>query len=1044
MLLQQVLFQQPSFKKIIMRTIFELTIPRNEVLQGELSEDLFAARLKDVMDGTAAPIYQDANRFFSNTYPTAGLKALLREVLGRLTGQIPGNNPIIRLETSFGGGKTHNLIALHHAVGGSVETRQLQAYLDDDWPLPRPGQIRAAGVVGSDLDPTIGMLHEEDGVRTFTLWGELAYQLGGRAGYALAQESDKQKVAPGTGLFEQLIGNRPTLIMIDEIARHLRAAVATPTTTGKSNLSEQTVAFLMSLMEYVASQKQVVLVLTMAGPEDAFAQETADLSEALHISARQERVLTPTGENEISAIVVHRLFKDVNRAGAQDTISRYGSYYQEVEGRGGHVHDRALRGDYLNEFALSYPFHPELIRVLNLKVATIPNFQRTRGALRLLAAVVRQLWQAQPPDTWLIHPHHIDLSQQQIIEDLTSRLDRPKFKQVCEADIVSPQLGIPAHAAEADEPLVASGKPPYARRLGTTIFLHSLTHGIASGVELPELLLGSLTPMATDGDDPAVVQRALERLYASAWFLEYDGFRYRFKTEPSLNKIVDDEMGSVTTTRAKQEIDSRVRSIWKAGYLKPVYFPVTTADIDDDASKPKLAILHYDALKIDAATTQPPEIIRKMAEYSGITESFRNYQNNVLFLVADGDQVDQMVSETRRYLALERLTGSIERMREFTEEHQKKLREMKQAAELNVRIAITKTYRYLYYPTSDASKTDAFLRRETVPPQGQGDTNIDQTNVVVKVLHNLQKVRTSDDNPLPAAYLKNKAWDKNQVDMTTEDLRRAFARKVGLPLLLDVNQLQKTIDNGVKTRQWVYYDTRDEWAYDHESAPPFWEISDHTRLYDPTEAERLKLRIKGKWQPPQTKPGDGQGLGTDDELEPPPDDVLINIVGDGRPNRIEGSGPPTQAFQQIWDHCAEHDVVAIRRLQLVIYGSSKSHADSLAAVGLAIPQMGKADFGIALTLNIQFDPQPAGRESERFDLTFQGQWDRYKRFKQVTDAFAREDVHSILVDMKLIVDFGRDVPLKDAQLRTISDVLTQMGMGPIKLVAEPVYGTDQQ
>lgn len=1021
-----------------MKTIFELTQPRDEVLQGELSEEMFAARLKDVMDGTADPVYQDASLFFSNTYPTAGLKTLLREVLGRLTGRLPANNPIIRLETSFGGGKTHNLIALYHAVASGVEPRHLQVYLDKDWSLPQAGQIGVTGVVGSDLDPTIGILHVEDDLKTFTLWGELAYQLGGRAGYALARESDQNKVAPGTGLFEQIIGDRPTLIMIDEIARHLRAAVATPTATGKSNLSEQTVAFLMSLMEYAASQKQVVLVLTMASQEDAFAQETADLREALRVSARQERVLTPTGENEISAIVVHRLFKKVDREAIKGTISRYGAYYHELENLGGHVHDRALRADYLNEFAISYPFHPELIRALNLKVATIPNFQRTRGALRLLAAAVRQLWQTQPAETWLIHPHHIDLSQQQIIEDLTSRLDRPKFKQVCEADIVSPQLGIPSHAAEADEQLVASGKPRYARHLGTTIFLHSLTQGIASGVELPELLLSTLSPAATGGDDPAVVQRALERLYANAWFLEYDGYRYRFKTEPSLNKIVDDEMGSVTITRAKQEIDSRVRAIWRAGYLKPVYFPATPAEVDDDAAKPKLAIIHYDALKINAATAEPPDMMRKMAEYAGVSESFRNYQNNVLFLVADSDQVDLMVNETRRYLALERITGSGERMREFTDDHQKKLREMKQTSELNVRIAITKAYRYLFYPTSDAPKTQAFLRRETVPPQGQGDTNIDQTNVVVRVLHNLQKVRTSDDNPLPAAYLKTKAWDKNQVEMTTEDLRRAFARKVGLPLLLDVNQLQRTLENGVKTRQWVYYDTRDDWAYDHESPPTFWEISDHMRLYDPAEAARLNLRIKGKWQPPQPPPDGGAGPTPPDDEEAPPDEWIDVITGGGRPSRIEGSGPPAQAFQQIWDRCEEHDVTAVRRLQLSFYGSSKSHADSLAAVGLCIPQMGKADFGINLKLTVQFDPPPG----EQFVLDFQGQWDRYKRFKQITDAFAREEVHSLLVEFKLVVDFSRAVPRNDMQLKTIQDVLTQMGMGPIAVMAEPVYSEE--
>ena len=488
-------------------------------------------------------------------------------------------------------------------------------------------------LVGSDLDPANGVYHAADDIRTYTIWGELAYQLGGRQGYlAEAQQSDVNRVAPGTGLFERLIGSRPTLIMVDEIARHLRSAVAMPTSSGESNLSEQTVAFLMSLMEYAASQSQVVLVLTMAGQEDAFHAETQTLREALQISARQERVLTPTGENEIAAIVVHRLFASIKAEGARETIERYGVYYHELAAQGAAIHDRAQRADYLREFAGSYPFHPELIRVLNLKVATIPNFQRTRGALRLLAAAVRHLWQQRPPNTWLIHPHHIDLAEQQIVEDLTSRLDRPKFKQVCEADIISPVLGIPAHAAEADEPLLATGKPPYARWLGTTIFLHSLTLGIASGIEAPELMLAVLTPANTGGDDQAVVQRALERLYARAWFLEFDGFRYRFKTEPSLNKIVDDEMGSITITRAKQEIDARIRTVWRLGFLKPEFFPNMPGDIDDDAGKPKLAILHYDALHISAADTEPPELVRRLAQFAGATESFRSYQNNLLFL----------------------------------------------------------------------------------------------------------------------------------------------------------------------------------------------------------------------------------------------------------------------------------------------------------------------------------------------------------------------------------------------------------------------------
>ena len=1018
-----------------MKSIFESTQPRDEVLRGALSDDMFAARLRDVMEQSADDIYKNPERFFANTYPTAGLKTLLGEVLGRLTGYAPTNSPIIRLETSFGGGKTHNLIALYHAANGHIPKEVLGNYELNPEQVPHPGDVDVAGVVGSDLDPSNGMPHPEDSVTTYTLWGELAYQLGGRLGYELARESDENRAAPGAVLFDRIIGERPTLIMIDEIARHLRSATAVPTITGESTLAEQSVAFLMSLMEYVASKQQVVLVLTMASDQDAFAQETtalqSALAEASAVSARQERVLTPTGENEISAIVVHRLFKEIDRNAAKQTIARYGEYYHALQEQDAPIHERAGRADYLQEFEVSYPFHPELIRVLNLKVGTIPNFQRTRGALRLLANVVRELWQDRPAQTWLIHTHHVDLAKQPIIEDLTSRLDRPKFKQVCEADIVSPQIGIPAHAEEVDRPLVASGKPPYAQRQSATIFLHSLTQGIATGVELSELLLATITPTATSGDDPAVMRSTLERLYENAWFLEYDGFRYRFKTEPSLNKIIADEMASVRPTRAKQEIEERVRKIWRAGFLKPVYFPNSPADIDDDSGKPKLAIMHFDAVQINTETEAPPDLVRKLYEYSGVAESFRNFPNNVLFLVADDGQVDNMIAVARRYLATNRITGSAERMREFHKEHQKELRKMREASELDVRVAITKAYRHLLYPSSDAPKKSSYLRRETMPPQDQGETDKDQTNVVVRVLRNQQRVLTADDNPLPAQYIKSKAWDKNQVEMTTEDLRRAFARKISLPILLDVNQLKRSIEHGVKARTWIYYSTVEDFAYDHESPPTHWQISDDARLYEPAEATRLKLRIKGKWTPTREKGGEPED-GFEDE---PPEEELDRILGTGRPSRIRGSGVPNQAFQQLLDQAQEHEVEAYRRMEIGFRGAEKSRATDLTAIGLAIPQMGKGVFGIKLNLVAQFG---AG-DSESTTIRYQGSWNRYKRLKQIGDAFAKEAQH-LNLDFRLIIDFDGELAPTDRQIGAIRDILVSLGMGTIEVAAEPVYG----
>lgn len=276
-----------------MKTVFETCVPRSEVLSGDLREEMFAARLKDVIDGKADPVYGDAQRFFENTFPTSGLKTLVKEVTGRLSGNEPTNSSFIRLETSFGGGKTHNLIALWHLSQGHAKGLP-EGIIPPDWVPTQPWQT--AGVVGSDLDPANGIDHGD--AVTHTLWGEIAYQIGGKEGYELVKKSDEGFVAPGTQVFERLVGDQPALIMLDEVARHLRAAKAIPTGNKKSDLAEQTVAFLMSLIEFSGSREKVCVVLTLADSQDAFGGETEDLgielTEALRLSARKERIITPT------------------------------------------------------------------------------------------------------------------------------------------------------------------------------------------------------------------------------------------------------------------------------------------------------------------------------------------------------------------------------------------------------------------------------------------------------------------------------------------------------------------------------------------------------------------------------------------------------------------------------------------------------------------------------------------------------------------------------------------------------------------------------
>lgn len=1024
------------------QTIFDLCIPRDEVLRGELREDIFAARLQDVLSNRADPVYGNAEVFFDNTYPTAGLKTLINDALGRLVGNAAGKNAILRLETSFGGGKTHSLIALKHAASGYMPAATANTLLNKDLRLPHPGEIKIVGVVGSDLDPTVGINHDPDNLKTYTLWGELAYQLGGAPAYELVRESEETKAAVGTGLLETLVGNRPTLILLDEIARHLRAASAVPTKTGKSNLAEQTVAFLMSLLEFAASKERVVVVLTLASDADAFSAETQmlrnSLAEARQVSARQERVLTPTVENEIPAIVTHRLFRSIDRKGAENVFQTYSEAYTRWISQNVDLPQRSSGAEYQAEMRDAYPFHPELLTTLNRKVASIPNFNQTRGALRLLAWTIRSLWETQPANTWMIHLHHIDLSQPQIADDLTARLDRPAFQKAIQADITSTVTGNPAHAQSIDVPLIASGKSPYATYTATTIFLHSLTQGIADGVEPSEVLLSVLAPdVSGGGDDPAVLQHNLERLYGCAWYLDYDGHRYRFKTEPSINKIIADEAGLVGVTRGKSELDRRIRLIWKRGFLQPVFFPGVPADLDDDAGTPKLVILHYDAVKTTADQNAPPDLVRRLYETTGIAESFRKYQNNVLFLVADEDLVENMIAVARRYLGIGQIVGSVERMAAFNKEQKEKLKMAYDAAELEVRIAITRAYRYLYHPSPDAPRAHASLARETLPAQDQGDINQDQTNVIVRVLRLLKRVQTADDDELSAFYVKSKAWDDQAVSMTTEDLRKAFARKIGLRMLLDIGQLRKTIQNGVKTGVWVYYDSVEEFGYDKDSPPPAWSISDDTILYLPEEAARLKVRIKGKWVPPPHGGSAGSG-GVQIPVETCPvcgmpiDHCICGGAAPGnKPTRMTGHGPVGQAFQQVSDQCQEHQITYLSRLTLTVSGLGKSAATDLRAIGLAIPQFSKGSLSIHLELVSSF----TGNQ-ESLQVQFTGGWDRYKRVKTITDSFSSE-ADEMQATLRVRIDYDGGLSVDSADFHSLKDILTALQVGMITLEGVP-------
>jgi predicted AAA+ superfamily ATPase len=235
-------------------SIFDQCQPRPEVLAGELPDAIFAADLWEVFCQRAHPDYQDPVRFFTGTHPTENLRLLVKEVAERLAG-VEGGTPIFRLETGFGGGKSHALIAtVHVAREGQRLADQLEDY--GITRFPKPGVARVAAFVGEESDPLRGQEHEVDGerVRTYTPWGQIALLAGGLAGYEKVRENDEQGVVPGRGELRQALGDRPVLILLDELVLYMARAFALREEHPRSKVNSQWATFFQTLFGIAAQR----------------------------------------------------------------------------------------------------------------------------------------------------------------------------------------------------------------------------------------------------------------------------------------------------------------------------------------------------------------------------------------------------------------------------------------------------------------------------------------------------------------------------------------------------------------------------------------------------------------------------------------------------------------------------------------------------------------------------------------------------------------------------------------------------------------------
>nr|MDO8118300.1 DUF499 domain-containing protein [Candidatus Sigynarchaeota archaeon] len=762
--------------------VWNVNKPYKDVTDGVISEDVFAASLGKVYSNRAESIYQDPVEFFEKTYITETIGLLIKDVAEKLNGKHPEFAPIYKLQTSFGGGKTHNLIALYHAFKNKPTTSKVFTQLINGVSLP--SSVKVVCLDGEEFNPVEGDKREE-GVEIHTFWGEMAYQISGKGGYERLRRNDELMTSPGSKTLESLMDSDPILILLDEAAPYYSRADAV--VVGGTTLTKQTNTFLADLLSAVSKKTNAVVVLTLASSQDAFHEYTAEINNALQqaesIVARRAREMPVTKENEIYGVIRRRLFEKWDEDAAKKVAAEYYSMYASIA----ELNNKYKTKEYQDRLVRSYPFHPELIDILVERVASISGFQRTRGALRILARVVADVWQKNEKDAHIILPAFVALDNPLIKKELTGRIKKDDLVPAIIADIANDNND--AKSQVWNKEYLDKKLPPLASRLSNAVYLYSLIIGRDKlGMDDFTILGSVLTP----GVNPSTYLTLLKRMDDSFWYMRQAAGRYFFFSEPTINKIIQDYMSLVEANKIRMRIRAEIEKSFKGDIFDLKVQPAGPSDVPDE-EKLKLIVIDYKTTFVDSKEDPMPNIVEQIWNY-GRDNRPRVFKNTTYFVVADKNHVPRMEDIAREYEAYQIMDERKDDIINLSEEQREKLESKKKTIEQDLKIAVSNVYRFLYYPKGTT------IESAELDPAAIGESRKTRQEIIKELLKAEGKIKDS----ITAAYAKGKAWPSHQVEVTTEEFKNWFYQKFSLPIPAKLDTIKETIKDGVNTKVWVY------------------------------------------------------------------------------------------------------------------------------------------------------------------------------------------------------------------------------------------------
>ena len=769
----------------------EVAIPHDDVHKGTFVRAEFAADITRVHDGTATPEYQDPVLFFQRTFITEGMGALLTSVAKRLVGK--GGDPVIQLQTAFGGGKTHAMLAVMHMVGGKALKSDLAG-------IPRV--LDAAGVV--DLPPTRVVVldgvklspsqpRRVEGHTLRTLWGELAWQLGRAEAYAALADADATGTNPGKDLLGDLIRRAgPCVILIDELVAYIRQfeeGRSLPGGTYDSNLT-----FVQALTEAMKAAPQAVLLASLPESEREAGSErgVAALRALEHYFSRVQAIWKPVSTEESFEIVRRRLFTEIRDVEARDAVCRaFADWYVK--------HSDDLPGEtqearYYERLRSAYPIHPEVFDRLYKDWSALPNFQRTRGVLKLMARVIHRLWQSDNRDL-LIMPGSLPLYDAEVSAELISNLPvgwDPVISRDVDGDDSEPAL------LETQE--VRFGSVQACRRITRSIFLGSAPvsgNELARGVETERLILSCMQP----GQAPHVFRDAVSRLRTRLTFLNEGNNRWWLDVKPNLRREMEDRKRRFQDSQVVEEVGSVLRRLLGGGSIAHHHIFTPAEDVPDEWEL-RLVVLPPDKGWSRRAGPNPArdaaaEILRNRGEQP------RLKQNRLLFLAADADQVSHLKDTVRALLAWRSIENDLNETRITLDNIQaKQVKQNIEQTRETVQRLVRDTYKWLLAPTQAVSRKDGTPGEIEWEARALNSAAVGLGKEIDRVLAENEWVITQWA-PINLHYLlKQWFWKDGTVDVKALDVWQKSCCYLYLPRLLNSNVMAHAIAAGSASRDY--------------------------------------------------------------------------------------------------------------------------------------------------------------------------------------------------------------------------------------------------